>query len=206
VLGARVATAIVLLVLASRLNAQEPEPPIMPGDWVRATSVSIVSAQEPPSKAMESEGQDRVGGLHLRISALAALTANPSRLHGAGGVSAGVEWHGWGLVGLAMLGRGGEYESRLLAGAASRRIISVSRISLEALGGYGYYFEQARQGANRSSGGILFGGSAGVQFGKLSVMVLVTDLTGTYDGLDVASPFRFHVLRYSIAVGVIAGG
>jgi hypothetical protein len=104
-----------------------------------------------------------------------------------------------------MLGGGGHYESSLLGGAATRRLITVSPIAVVALGGYGYYGEEVPQATRRDASGILFGGAVNINLGSLSVALLATDMTGTYDGSDITPPFRFHAVRYSLGIGVTVG-
>ena len=169
-------------------------------------SLNSASAQELPSLPADAHTLSYAGGVRLDLLAMVGVTANPSRVHAAGGVSAGVDWRGWGVIALGMLGRGGDYESSLLAGAGTRRLFRMGRLSVAALAGYGSYAEDAPNGARRKANGVLLGGIARVRLGSMSLGVMISDLTGSYGGLRVAEPFRFHVLRYSVGIGVTAGG
>lgn len=164
--------------------------------------LSSASAQEQPSSSALSDAD----GVHLDFLALGGITANPSRAHAAGGLWASVDWSGWGVLALGTLGRGGDYESRLFAGAGTRRLFSLGKLSVAALVGYGSYAENAPNGTSREANGVLFGGIARVRFGNMSLGFMISDLTANYDGLRVTEPFRFHVLRYSVGIGVATSG
>jgi hypothetical protein len=170
--------------------------------------LSGASAQEQPSSPAEAPTLTGADEVHLDFLVLGGITANPSRRHAAGGLWASVDWRGWGVLAVGTLGWGGDYESRLFAGAGTRRFFRLGRLSIAGLAGYGYYAEaeDAPTGARSNANGVLLGGIARVRLGGVSLGFMISDLTGRYAGLRIAEPFRFHVLRYSVGIGVTVGG
>lgn len=162
--------------------------------------LSGASAQEQPSSPADAPTLPGADEVHLDFLVLGGITANPGRPHAAGGLWASVDWRGWGVLAVGTLGRGGDYQSRLFAGAGTRQLFRLGRLSIAGIAGYGYYTEteDAPAGATNNANGVLLGGIARVRFGGVSLGFMISDLTGSYGGLRVADPFSFHVLRYSI--------
>lgn len=143
-----------------------------------------------------------VHGLALGgITAVRAGMSSLDSMHYAGGAIVQVEVRRFGVMGLGMLGRGGEYESTLVGAALSVRVLTAGPLELTGFGGYGWYSEEGWTGIRRDSGGPLFGGLAMLRAGRVAIGVALTDLTGRYDGADVREPFRFHVPRLSLGLG-----
>lgn len=156
-------------------------------------------AQEPPPSPLPSS--------EFSIGVFGGVNANPNRWHGSGGLSVHGVWRGWGVLGMASLGAGGEYESSFSAVAATRRLFASQSISTMLFGGYGYYSESAPSGASRAAPGLAYGGLVRWHVGQLSMQFIISDLVGDHDGqnsggVQVTEPFRFHVLRYSVGLGV----
>jgi hypothetical protein len=121
--------------------------------------------------------------------------------HAAAGALVRLERSGWGVLGLGMAGRGGEYTSLLTGGAVSRTLVGGERLGVAAFGGYGRYGEEGATGIRRDAAGVLYGGIATYRAGPLKIALVASDLTGRYDGADVSRGFSFHVPRVSLGVG-----
>lgn len=143
-------------------------------------------------------------GVQVTLSFLAAVTANPSPDHRALGGALELSWNGWAFLATGGVGQGGEYTSTLAAAMVGRRLARVGRLSLTALVGAGSYAEKSPPLTRRAIG-LSYGGQVRFGIGSLSGTVMVTDLTGHYDGADVSGPLTFHVLRYGVGLGVTLG-
>jgi hypothetical protein len=169
--------------------------------WV--ASAGLLSAQAAPAPsagAMPDAHLLVLGGATLQRTD-GGIDADPPPPHLALGLTAGAARQGWGLLALAMGGRGGDHHSTLLGGAASRRVARGAGWSLLLFGGYGIYGERGYTGIERDAPGFLFGATARWRVGPLTLAGVYSHLTGSYDETDVVSPFRFHVPRFSLGVG-----
>lgn len=169
---------------------------------VWAFSATAVLGQAPDDPGASPHDDAAVPDLALDLFALGGVTADPERLHPAGGPVLRVGYRGWGLLGLGTVGSGADYNSRLLAGALSRRLVRWSRLDVSAFAGYGAYSEKGPTGISRDAGGLLYGGMVTFRSGRFPLVLLVSDLVGSYDEADVTAPFGFHVPRLSIGAGI----
>jgi hypothetical protein len=140
-------------------------------------------------------------GTGVTLSATAAVTPNPDRIHFAAGPTVHARWSGWGVLGLAMFGSGGDYRSRWFAAALSRRIVGTGPWSLVALAGAGKYGETGPTAIERSSIGFVYGGSAEWRRNGFVIALTASDFRGSYDEDDVLAPFSYNVPRITVGIG-----
>lgn len=168
--------------------------------WAFAPTAIVGQVPDEPSASPDDDAAVR--DLALDLFALGGVTADPARLHPAAGPMVRVGYRGWAVLGLGTVGSGADYDSRLLAGALSRRLVRWSRLDVSAFAGYGAYFEEGPTGISRDAGGLLYGGMITFRAGRFPLVLLVSDLVGSYDEPDVTAPFDFHVPRLSFGAGI----
>ena len=154
-----------------------------------------LAAQQAPGRR---QGDDDV---HARGFALGSIGTDIDRLHYAGGGLLQVGYRRVSVLGLGMLGGGGDYESLLAGGGLAVRLVTAGPLELTAFGGYGLYSEEGWSGIERDAGGVLAGAMVAVRLGAFRVALAFSDLTGEYGEDDVPEPFRFHVPRLSLGLG-----
>ena len=156
----------------------------------------------PELAAQQARGrQQGDGDFHTRAFVLGSIGTDIDRLHYAGGALLQVGYRRMSVLGLGMMGSGGDYESMLAGGGLAVRLVTVGPLDLTAFGGYGLYSEEGWSGIERDAGGLLAGAMMAVRLGTFRVALAFSDLTGEYGEDDVLEPFRFHVPRLSLGLG-----
>jgi len=159
---------------------------------VLLTAASGLTAQQAPAD----------GAIHTRLFALGSIGTDVDRLHYAGGGLLQLGYRRVSAMALGMIGTGGDYESRLAGGGVAVRLFTSGPLELSAFGGYGLYSEKAWSGIERDAGGVLAGALVSARVRGFRVALAFSDLTGEYGEDDVAEPFRFHVPRLSLGLGL----
>lgn len=170
------------------------------------------SGDAPPRPASVDTAENAPHGDHLDVQVLGGLTtflqgdvslsdASRDRPHFFYGGLAHVRASGWGALALGELGHGRGYDSRLLGGGLSRRVVTGGPVRLSLFGGWAHYSETTVGDRDRSTGAPLYGLAASLDLGSVLLSLTFHDLWGRYDGADVPESFRFHVPRLAIGIG-----
>lgn len=179
---------------------------------VRASSPSVLVAAEPQdSNGMEGEGHDPArsptmagSGAQLVLIGLGGITPAFSYSHLSAGLLINVTGPRVGLVGMGTAGRDARYESRMVGGAASVKLVHAGHLSGSIFAGYGYYWEQSAGGNLATAFGVLGGGMIGFSIKGIHFLALGSDLVGRRPDAGGARDL-FYVPQYAIGLGINVG-
>lgn len=109
---------------------------------------------------------------------------------------------GWGLLGLGLIGKSDEYESRMFGGAVSRQLFRSRALHGGVFVGYGEYSETGWSGIERAAPGIMGGATLSLESSRFIMQLTALEFRGRYQGNDVLAPFNFSAPRVTLGVGV----
>lgn len=141
-------------------------------------------------------------GPAVRVQALGSVPLTGEPGHVAGGALVQLPVGVASVVGLGMVGKGGEYESLLGGAGIGLRLRRLGPADVTGFAGYGVYREEGWTGIRRDAGGALLGVFGTVDLGPVALTVGAIDLVGRYSKDDVPEPFWFRVPRLTIGLGL----